>query len=307
MMTLAHTETNKKEKNIYIFFQGKYFQIWSACEAAFCLLWSCGRGPTWDSTLPCTGSITTRPEQSQLWRSRFKEWTDAWGHTMDTLCNSTVTWAPWDCLSLAWALASIVATAQTHTCVRVDDEEFRSGSLELVRDLGVWADVSVRGRDLQDEPAGGGVLWDSLTVQGLGGWGGGDGKKERSGSEYHKRKLHNEAERNDNTVIEKSRLYLLAYGAVVIGIQHFDLHNGFRSEDAITGCNVKEVIVLLFTVQGLPDRDLPFILNVFDGKLAEWVPSCSVLKTKQCTNSEWSTTHWKQTVVKKTQGKTAVC
>lgn len=70
--------------------------------------------------------------------------------------------------------------------------------------------------------------------------------------------------------------YLLAHRAIVIGIQHLHFHNGFGSEDAITGGDVKEIIVLLFTVQGLPDRDLPFILNVFDGKLAEWVSSCLV-------------------------------
>lgn len=67
---------------------------------------------------------------------------------------------------------------------------------------------------------------------------------------------------------EQRGLYLFAYWAVVIGIQHLDLYNSFGSEDAITGSNVKEVIVLFFTVQGLPDRDLPFILNMFNGKLA---------------------------------------
>lgn len=67
--------------------------------------------------------------------------------------------------------------------------------------------------------------------------------------------------------------YLFAYWAVVVGIQDFDLHCGFGSEDTITGSNVEEIIILLFTVQRLPDRDLPFILNVFNGKLAKWVPS----------------------------------
>lgn len=73
-------------------------------------------------------------------------------------------------------------------------------------------------------------------------------------------------------------LYLFAHWTVVIGIQHFDLHNGFRVEDTVTSSNVKEVIVLLFTVQGLPDRDLPFILNVLDCKLAKRVSSCLVMK-----------------------------
>lgn len=76
-----------------------------------------------------------------------------------------------------------------------------------------------------------------------------------------------------------SGVYLLTHWAVVIGIQDLDLNNGFGREDAITGGNVKEIIVLFFTVQGLPDRDLPFALNMFNGKLAQWVPSCLGLKT----------------------------
>lgn len=78
---------------------------------------------------------------------------------------------------------------------------------------------------------------------------------------------------------EQRGLYLIAYWTVVIGVEHLDLYNSFGSEDAITGSNVKEVIVLFFTVQGLPDRDLPFILNMFNGKLALWVSSCLGLKT----------------------------
>lgn len=77
---------------------------------------------------------------------------------------------------------------------------------------------------------------------------------------------------------ENSEIYLFANRTVVICIQHLDLYNGFGGKDAITGSNVEEIIVLLFTVQGLPDRDLPFILDVFDSKLAKWVPSCLVLK-----------------------------
>lgn len=69
------------------------------------------------------------------------------------------------------------------------------------------------------------------------------------------------------------KLYLITHWAVVIGIQNLYLHSGFGSEDAITSSNVKEIIVLLFTVQGLSDRDFPFILNVFNGKLSKWIPS----------------------------------
>lgn len=68
-------------------------------------------------------------------------------------------------------------------------------------------------------------------------------------------------------------LYLFAYRAVVVGVQNFDFHNSLCSEDTITGSNVKKIIVFLFTVQRLSDRDLPFVLNVLDCKLAERVPS----------------------------------
>lgn len=69
------------------------------------------------------------------------------------------------------------------------------------------------------------------------------------------------------------RKYLFTLRAVVVGVQNLDLHSGFGSEDPVAGSNVQKVIVLLFTVQGLSDKDLPFILNVFDGKLAEWIPT----------------------------------
>lgn len=39
--------------------------------------------------------------------------------------------------------------------------------MELISDMGVGADVSICGRDLQDEPASRGVLWDALTIEGL--------------------------------------------------------------------------------------------------------------------------------------------
>lgn len=32
--------------------------------------------------------------------------------------------------------------------------------------------------------------------------------------------------------------YPFAHGAVVVGVQHFDLHSSFASEDAITGSDV---------------------------------------------------------------------
>lgn len=54
-----------------------------------------------------------------------------------------------------------------HTCTRVNDEQFGSRALELVRDMGVGADVCVRGRHLQDEPSGLRVLWHTLTVKRL--------------------------------------------------------------------------------------------------------------------------------------------
>lgn len=54
-----------------------------------------------------------------------------------------------------------------HTCTSVNKEKFRSRALELVRDMGVGADVCVRGRHLQDEPSGLRVLWHTLTVQRL--------------------------------------------------------------------------------------------------------------------------------------------
>lgn len=174
---------------------------------------------------------------------------------------------------------TFVSILLTHTCIRVNDEQFRSNSLELIRDLGIWADVSICGRDLQDEPACRRVLWDVLSVQGLE-WGQNERKMEEGktlkwlpGGKGHDKlkvlKLHQSRE-------EKNWLYLFAYGAVVIGIEHFDLHSGFGREDAITGSNVQKIIVLLFTVQRFSDRDLPFILNVLDGKLAKWVPSCLV-------------------------------
>lgn len=78
--------------------------------------------------------------------------------------------------------------------------------------------------------------------------------------------------------IERKKHYLFAYRAIVIGIENLDLHGGFSSKYAITSSNVEKIIVLLLTVQRLSDRDLPFILNVFDGKLAKWVPPCLVLK-----------------------------
>lgn len=68
------------------------------------------------------------------------------------------------------------------TCVGVDGEQFRPVSLELVRDLGVGADVCVGGRNLQDEPASGRVLRDALAVQRLRGarvQGGGERKRGR--------------------------------------------------------------------------------------------------------------------------------
>lgn len=68
-------------------------------------------------------------------------------------------------------------------------------------------------------------------------------------------------------------LYLFAHGAVVVGVQNLDFHNSLCSEDTVTGSDVKKVIVSLFTVQRLSDRDLPFILNVLDCKLAERVAS----------------------------------
>lgn len=185
---------------------------------------------------------------------------------------------------------------QINTCIRVNDEPFRANSLELVRDLGVWADVSIRSRGLQDEPAGRGVLWETLAVQGLGR----DGvrrklKWERYWIEYQDEKS------TSNWMLW---LYLFAYRAVVIGIQHLDLHSGFGSEDAIAGSNVKEIIVLLFTVQRLSDRDLPFILNVFDGKLAEWVPSCLVLERNipLQDNNSGAGEQERARVIKKTQG-----
>lgn len=69
--------------------------------------------------------------------------------------------------------------------------------------------------------------------------------------------------------------YLLAYRVIIIGVQHLDFNDGLSGKDSITGSDVKEIVVCHFSVQGLPDRDLPLILNVFNGKLAEWVPSCN--------------------------------
>lgn len=67
--------------------------------------------------------------------------------------------------------------------------------------------------------------------------------------------------------------HLFTLRAVVVGVQNLDLYSGFGSKDPVAGSNVEKVIVLLFTVQGLSDKDLPFILNVFDSKLAEWIPT----------------------------------
>lgn len=68
-------------------------------------------------------------------------------------------------------------------------------------------------------------------------------------------------------------LHLFAHRAVVIGVQNLDFDNGLCSEDTVTGSDVKKIIVFLFTVQRLSDRDLPFVLNVLDCKLAERVAS----------------------------------
>lgn len=72
---------------------------------------------------------------------------------------------------------------------------------------------------------------------------------------------------------QRKLLYLFAHRAVVVGVQNLDFHNGLCSEDTVTGSYVKKIIVFLFTIQRLSDRDLPFVLNVLDCKLSERVPS----------------------------------
>lgn len=63
------------------------------------------------------------------------------------------------------------AVAQKRTCIRVNEEQFRSSAVELIRDMGIGANVGVCGRDLQDEPSGRRVLWHAFTVQRLrSGW-----------------------------------------------------------------------------------------------------------------------------------------
>lgn len=151
----------------------------------------------------------------------------------------------------------------THTCAWVYQKQFRSRTVELVRDMGIGADVCVCGRHLQDEPSRLRVLWHALTVQRL------QSGCDKTRMNYSVCKEVNSA----GTDQQRKLLYLFAHRAVVVGVQNLDFHNSLSGEDAVTGGNVKKIIVFLFAVQRLSDRDLPLVLNVLDCKLAKRVPS----------------------------------
>lgn len=114
--------------------------------------------------------------------------------------------------------------AGTHTCVRIDGEEFWSSSLQLVGDVCIRADVSVWRGDLQDEPAGRGVLRDALAVQ-------------RLSNQPEKEVLMGiTGNKGENPTLK--RKYLFTLRAVVVGVQNLDLHSGFGSEDPVAGSDV---------------------------------------------------------------------